>query len=296
MALYMQIAKGKNTFNDRFLYTQQIIFNRITSVFCIVNTYICRNRTVKTRYFLFISYKGTSYHGWQIQPNSITVQQILEDSLSVILKEKISTIGAGRTDTGVHARFFCAHFDSIDDNLDIAEKFINRLNSILPSDISISSVRKVNPDSNARYSAISRTYMYFITTVKDPFDKGASWYLKKKPDIEKMNNACSLLFNYSDFTSFSKLHSDTKTNICKIYDANWEERDNKFILTIKADRFLRNMVRAIVGTTVDVGLGKITLEEFVTIIESRNRCNAGISAPAEGLFLTGIEYPDSIFI
>ncbi|MCE5347447.1 MAG: tRNA pseudouridine(38-40) synthase TruA [Bacteroidales bacterium] len=252
---------------------------------------------MKTRYFIFISYKGTSYHGWQIQPNSVTVQKILEDALSIILGEKISTIGAGRTDAGVHAIYFCAHFESISRDLSSKNNnLIFRLNRYLPKDISVNTIRKVGPDANARYSAISRTYKYYISRVKDPFFDNSSWFLHGKIDVTAMNDACGLLLSHSDFTSFSKLHSDTKTNFCKIYKASWEEVDNRLVFTIRADRFLRNMVRAIVGTIVDIGLGKITLKEFEDIIVAKDRCKAGESAPAKGLFLVDIEYPEEIFI
>lgn len=258
-------------------------------------TFAVKKIKLKTRYFIFISYKGTSYHGWQAQPNSVTVQKILDDSLSVVLNEKISTIGAGRTDTGVHASFFCAHFDSISPDLLLVKNLIYRLNQYLPPDISVNSLRKVFPDANARYSAISRTYKYYISTTKDPFFDGSSWHLHGNFDLEKMNKACSILYNHSDFTSFSKLHSGAKTNICRIYNAIWEETGNRLVFTIKADRFLRNMVRAIVGTMVDVGFGKKDNMEFEDIIHSKDRCRAGKSAPAKGLFLVDIEYPEEIF-
>lgn len=251
---------------------------------------------MKTRYFIFISYKGTSYHGWQVQPNSVTVQKILDEALSVVLNEQISTIGAGRTDTGVHAILFCAHFDSNDSDLISNKKLIFRLNSFLPKDISVNSVRKVLPDANARYSALSRTYKYYISRLKNPFTEGSSWYIYGDINIEKMNEACKLLFNYSDFTSFSRLHSGAKTNICRIYDAAWEETESGIVFTIKADRFLRNMVRAIVGTMIDIGTEKMTLNEFENIINAKDRCRAGKSAPAKGLFLVDIEYPKDLFI
>jgi tRNA pseudouridine38-40 synthase len=260
------------------------------------NHYICYMAQYKSRYFIFISYKGTSYHGWQIQPNSVTVQQILEEALSVVLNERIATIGAGRTDTGVHATFFCAHFESISPDLLEIWNLIFRLNQYLPPDISVSSIKKVLPDANARYSAISRTYKYYISRIKDPFFDNSSWFIHGKIDIELMNQACEVLYKHSDFTSFSKLHSDTKTNICKIYSAGWEEIDNRLVFTIKADRFLRNMVRAIVGTMVDVGIGRTTLTEFEEIILAKDRCKAGKSASAKGLFLVDIEYPEEIFL
>jgi tRNA pseudouridine38-40 synthase len=251
---------------------------------------------VKTRYFIFISYNGTSYHGWQLQPHSVTVQKILQDALSVVLGEDISATGAGRTDTGVHASFFCAHFDCLSPDLAQRENLVFKLNRFLPEDISVSAVRKVLPDANARFSAISRTYKYYISRTKDPFFNSSSWFLHGDLDIDAMNRACRILFNHSDFTSFSKLHSGAKTNICRIYEARWEEADNKLVFTIKADRFLRNMVRAIVGTLVKIGFGKMNDKEFEEIIAAKDRCRAGTSAPAKGLFLYDIEYPDEIFI
>lgn len=250
---------------------------------------------MSTRYFIFISYRGTSYHGWQVQPNGITVQKILEEALSVVLNEKISTTGAGRTDTGVHAMIFCAHFDCNTEDLDTRKNLIYKLNSYLPKDVSVSHIRKVRDDANARFSAISRTYKYYISREKDPFTDGSSWYIQGKMDVDAMNKSASLLFKYSDFTSFSKLHTDVKTNYCRIDEAYWEEKDNMLIFTIRADRFLRNMVRAIVGTMVDIGMGKKTLREFEVIITAKDRCRAGKSAPAQGLFLTGIEYPEGIY-
>lgn len=251
---------------------------------------------MKTRYFIFISYKGTSYHGWQIQPNSLTVQKILDEALSIILSEKISTTGAGRTDTGVHALYFCAHFDSTLSDLSGSKKFEFKLNQYLPKDISVISIKKVSPDANARFSAISRTYKYYLSRTKDPFSDSSSWFLHGEINIKEMNEACKLLLNHSDFTSFSKLHSNTKTNICKIFNAFWEENENKLIFTIKADRFLRNMVRAIVGTMVDIGTGKTDISGLEKILKASDRCSAGKSAPAKGLFLVDIEYPSDIFI
>ncbi|MGE5406903.1 MAG: tRNA pseudouridine(38-40) synthase TruA [Methanosarcina sp.] len=250
---------------------------------------------MKTRYFLFIAYKGTSYHGWQIQPHSITVQQILEDSLSKVLGEKTETTGAGRTDTGVHASYFCLHFDSTANDLETRKGFLFRLNGLLPKDISVNKIMKVNPEAHARFNATSRTYKYYISRIKDPFAEDSSWYVYGNIDVDLMNKACSILLKESDFTSFSRLHSDNKTNICKIYDASWVEEQNRIVFKIRADRFLRNMVRAIVGTMVDLGRGKISLEDFKSIIDSHNRSRAGKSAPAKGLFLEGIEYPRGIF-
>lgn len=248
------------------------------------------------RYFIFISYKGTFYHGWQVQPNSVTVQRLLDEALTTIFSENISTTGAGRTDTGVHALAFCAHFDSSTDNLDTDKNLIYKLNSLLPKDISVTSLRKVIPEANARFSALSRTYKYFISREKDPFSADSSWRVHGNIKIQSMNDASELLLMHSDFTSFSRLHSNAKTNICKIYSAKWDEIGNQLIFTIKADRFLRNMVRAIVGTMIDIGLGKMNLNKFEEIINSMDRSKAGKSAPAKGLFLTEIEYPSDIFI
>jgi tRNA pseudouridine38-40 synthase len=258
--------------------------------------YICKNKIVKSRYFIFISFKGTFYHGWQLQPNSVTVQKTLNDALSLILNEPIATIGAGRTDAGVHALVFCAHFESISSNLDSKKNLIYKLNRYLPSDISVTGIRKVTPDANARYSAVSRTYKYYISNAKDPFSEDSSWHVHGNFNVDKMNQAALLLFKFSDFSSFRRLHSDSKTNDCTIYEAVWVEKNGQLIFTIKADRFLRNMVRAIVGTMVDVGFNKTGLREFEEIIKAKDRGKAGKSAPAKGLFLTEIEYPDEIFI
>jgi tRNA pseudouridine38-40 synthase len=249
-----------------------------------------------TRYFIFISFKGTSYHGWQVQPNSLTVQKILDEALSLILGEEISTTGAGRTDTGVHALVFCAHFDSLNSDLTSDKNLVFKINRFLPHDISVKGIRKVLPDSNARFSAISRTYKYFISQAKDPFNYHSCWFLHGDLDISSMNRASTLLLNHSDFTSFSRLHSGSKTNICKINYAGWERSGSMLIFTIKADRFLRNMVRAVVGTLVETGRGRITPEEFEKIIEFKNRSSAEMSAPAKGLFLADIEYPEEIFV
>jgi tRNA pseudouridine38-40 synthase len=251
---------------------------------------------LKTRYFIYISYKGTSYHGWQLQPNSVSVQEIVDKALTVILNENISTTGAGRTDAGVHAMIFCAHFDSISPDLASTGNLVFRLNRYLPSDISVNSIKKVVPGANARYSAISRTYKYYISTIKDPFFDNYSWLLHGKMNIPLLDKACGILVRHSDFTSFSRLHSGAKSNICKIYNARWDESDNRLVLTIKADRFLRNMVRAIVGTMVELGFEKMDLKKFEEIILAKDRGRAGKSAPAKGLFLVDIEYPEEIFV
>ncbi len=252
--------------------------------------------SVINRYFLFLSYRGTNFHGWQIQPNAFTIQQTLDSALSLALGEKIATTGAGRTDAGVHAMVFCAHFDCAKPEIDTDKKLLFRLNRLLPADIAIKTIRKVVPDANARYSAVSRTYKYFISRRKDPFFDSSSWFIYGHLDIVTMNKACNIILKYDDFTSFCKLHSDAKTNICRIYSAEWTETDDRLTFSIKADRFLRNMVRAIVGTMVEIGSGKTDLEGFEDIINAKDRCRAGKSAPAKGLFLTDIEYPQEIFI
>ena len=249
-----------------------------------------------TRYFMFFSFEGTNYHGWQIQPNASTVQQTLENALSLILCEKITVTGAGRTDAGVHAAMFCIHFDSMRDDIDADNKLIFRLNNFLPPDIAIKSVKKVIHGANARFSAISRTYKYYIQKTKNPFKQLWSWHINYPLNISLMNTACGILKEYSDFTSFSRLHSDAKTNICNIHSAEWIEDENEIVFSITSNRFLRNMVRAIVGTMVDVGAGKIGIEDFRKIIEQQDRGKAGKSAPAKGLFLTDINYPDNLFL
>ncbi len=247
------------------------------------------------RYFLYLSYNGTNYHGWQIQPNAVSVQETVEMALSTILREEIQVTGAGRTDTGVHASFYVLHFDSSDNNLQ-NNNLVFRFNRFLPDDIAIQQILHVKPDAHARYNAVSRTYNYFISTVKNPFETTSSFQYTKKLDIEKMNEAAKVLFDYSDFTSFARLHSDVKTNNCKIMLAEWTEKGTQLIFTIKADRFLRNMVRAIVGTMLEVGKGKLSIDDYREIIEKKDRSLAGTSAPAQGLFLIDIEYPNEIFL
>ncbi|MDP2336441.1 MAG: tRNA pseudouridine(38-40) synthase TruA [Bacteroidota bacterium] len=247
------------------------------------------------RYFIELAYKGTNFHGWQIQPNAVSVQECLDKALSVLTRETIAVTGAGRTDTGVHASYFVAHFDSSKLNLDHPD-FVHKLNSFLGKNIVIFRVSKVNSEAHARFDAVSRTYQYHINLKKDPFSLETSWYFFRQPDLVKMNEASRILFEYNDFTSFSKLHTEVKTNNCKIYCAEWVQKGSDIVFTVKADRFLRNMVRALVGTILEVGVGKISLDEFRAIIEQKDRGAAGLSVPAHGLFLTDIEYPESIFV
>lgn len=249
---------------------------------------------MNTRYFIRLSYKGTNYHGWQIQPNAISVQEVLNKALSTILNSDINVVGCGRTDTGVHASDFFAHFDLIEMQIPDCEKLCFRLNRFLPNDIAVKDIFKVKEEAHTRFDAIARTYNYFITKDKNPFRLESHWKVPYELDLQKMNEAAKILFEYEDFTSFSKLHTDVKTNNCKIYHAEWKENGDELVFTVKADRFLRNMVRAIVGTLVEVGRGKIAVEDFRQVIESKNRSNAGSSVPGHGLFLAEIEYPESI--
>jgi tRNA pseudouridine38-40 synthase len=242
-----------------------------------------------------MAYKGTNYHGWQIQPNAITVQDLLDKSLTLLLKEPIKTVGAGRTDTGVHAPCFYAHFDSIVDHIHRNQRIIYQLNAILPNDIVIYSIIPVIPEAHARFDAMSRTYLYRISLSKDPFNLDFAMFIPLIPDIQRMNQAAEILKEYTDFSSFCKLHGNAKTNDCKIKAATWEIKQTELHFTITADRFLRNMVRAIVGTLLDIGLHKTSIDEMRLIIAHKNRSKAGNSVKALGLHLINIEYPNKIF-
>ncbi|MBE6309920.1 MAG: tRNA pseudouridine(38-40) synthase TruA [Bacteroidales bacterium] len=241
------------------------------------------------RYFLKLAYNGANYHGWQSQPNAVSVQECIEKALSTILREPISIIGAGRTDAGVNAAVMYAHFD-VSEPLKDMLTLVMRLNSILGKDIAIYDVLPVRADAHARFDAVSRTYKYFVHTEKSPFLYPFSWKSTCRLDFELMNEAAELLKNYRDFTSFSKLHTDVATNNCKITYARWEQEGEQWVFTITADRFLRNMVRAIVGTLVDVGRGKLTIEQFCEVIEKKDRCSAGTSMPGNALFLWNVKY------
>lgn len=247
------------------------------------------------RYFIELAYDGTAYHGWQIQPNADSVQGVLEDKFSTILREKISITGAGRTDTGVHATYYVAHFDI---NYEIADpdKLLFKLNSFLPSDIVLFSIQIVGNKTHARFDAIERAYEYHIITFKDPFLTMKSHRLASVPNFFAMNEAAKTLFEHRDFTSFSKRHTDVKTNICVIRKAEWKQiSKHHWVFEIRADRFLRNMVRAIVGTLLDVGFDKISTEAFKAIILAKDRSKAGSSVPPQGLFLTEVNYPEALF-
>jgi len=246
------------------------------------------------RYFIYLAYNGTNYCGWQNQPNGISVQQKIEEALGVLLRKPVAITGAGRTDAGVHARLMVAHFDWRDDPFDLTFLF-EKMNYLLPKDISILRILPVAPEAHARFDAVSRTYKYYICSEKDPFTYPFYHRIRTLPDFEKMNEAAAILFEYTDFTSFSKLHTDVRTNNCKILQAGWIQEETGWVFTIQADRFLRNMVRAIVGTLLEVGQGKLSLDGFRQVIESKDRGKAGASVPGNALFLVDIEYPDIIF-
>ncbi len=239
-----------------------------------------------------MSYDGTAYHGWQRQPNGESVQETLEGALSILLRQPVEVVGAGRTDAGVHASMMVAHMDlSSPLGGDLERGLVYKLNKLLPHDIAVQRVWPVADDMHARFSATSRTYHYYIHTRKNPFLRDRSWLVTFPLDFDRMNEAAQRLFDYEDFTSFSKVNTDAKTNLCHITEARWEEvEQGNWRFTITANRFLRNMVRAIVGTLVEVGRGRMTVEEFCQVIEQKNRCSAGESVPAHALFLTRVEY------
>ena len=247
------------------------------------------------RYFLYFSYNGTAYHGWQYQPNGISVQEVLTKSLCTILRTEIELTGAGRTDTGVHARLMVAHFD-YEGNFPTEFDLTAKLNSLLPIDIAVLKIVEVQTDAHARFDAISRKYEYHVVLQKSVFRIELASRLRNNLNFVAMNVAADTLKDFRDFTSFSKVHTDVKTNNCRISIAEWKQQDDEWVFTIQADRFLRNMVRSIVGTLFEVGRGKMTLNEFTSVIEAKDRCKAGVSVPAHGLYLVDIQYPESIFI
>ena len=247
------------------------------------------------RYFIYFSYDGAAYHGWQIQPNAITVQQVLEEALAKLVRQPVPLVGAGRTDAGVNAACMVAHGD-FPAELD-TRQLVYKLNKILPPDIAVSDVRRVKDDAHARFDALSRRYNYRVVTAKSPFARKYACRVMPGIDFDAMNRAASVLYEYTDFTSFSKLHTDVKTNNCKVTFAQWRQvGECEWVFEIEADRFLRNMVRAIVGTLLMVGRGKMTLDGFRAVIENKARCEAGDSAMGEALFLVGVEYPESLFL
>jgi tRNA pseudouridine38-40 synthase len=248
------------------------------------------------RYFLHLEYNGTNYHGWQKQPNGITVEEVLETSMSNVLGKEIDLLGCGRTDAGVHARDFYAHFDYDELENEEINYLVKKLNIYLPFDIKIKEILKVKPETNARFDALSRTYKYYISKEKQPFNDDFCFFCPYLLDVEKMNTAAKILYQYDDFSCFSKSHTQTDTNVCKIMYVHFEEKKDYIVFTIKANRFLRNMVRAIVGTLLEVGKGKMKIEEFETVIESKDRSRAGISMTGKALFLEEVEYDKRIFL
>lgn len=243
------------------------------------------------RYFVELSYNGTDFHGWQIQPNGITVQECLDKALSTYFRQEVVSLGCGRTDTGVHATQFYAHFDLAAISTKQLENSITGVNALLPYSIAVHRVFEVTNDAHARFDATAREYKYYLHFHKDPFKLNRSWLYKGTLDVEKMNKAAQVLLQYKDFSCFSKSNTQTFTNNCKISYAKFEQENDGLVFTIKADRFLRNMVRAIMGTMVMVGRGDVGVEKVAQIIESKNRSNAGQSVPACGLYLVAIEYP-----
>ena len=251
--------------------------------------------TLKIKYFVRLAYDGTKYHGWQYQPNAITVQEVVEASLQTLMGEKIAVMGCGRTDSGVHASDFYLHCELPEnkcENIDVVYK----LNRLLPQDISIKSMHKVTQDAHTRFNATKREYRYYIHQAKSPFINKYSYFFLRELNFDKMRQAGLTLKDFTDFTSFSKLHTDTNTNDCKIFEFEINSlQDGRIEIVIAADRFLRNMVRSIVGTLLDVGTGKTTYDQFIDIVNSKNRCDAGASAPAKGLFLSRVDYPKNLF-
>lgn len=239
-----------------------------------------------------MAYNGSAYHGWQIQPDAVSVQETLEKALQILLQQQISIVGAGRTDTGVHASQYFAHFDVSE--IPELSNFIFKLNSVLPADIAIYKIFEVQPEAHARFDALRRSYQYNVVQEKNPFELGTAHYVKNHLDVGKMNAAAAVLMEYRDFKCFSRSRTDVKTYNCNVEKAFWEQQGKKIVFNITADRFLRNMVRAVVGTLLEIGLGKMPVEKIHDIIKSRDRGEAGASVPAKGLFLTQIEYPTTI--
>ena len=246
------------------------------------------------RFFLDLSYKGTNYHGWQIQPNGNTVQAELQTAISTVLRTEISITGSGRTDTGVHASQQIAHFDF--DKEEELEYLVFKLNSLLPPDISIHSIRSVNEDAHARFGATKRTYHYHITKVKDPFKTDVAYYFNQPLDLPLIEEACKIIGEWENFECFSKVHTEVNNFNCSIYSISWSESEDRHLFAVQANRFLRGMVRAMVGTLLDVGLGKTSLEDLKNILKSNDRSSAGRAVPAHGLFLEQVEYPEAIYL
>ena len=254
-----------------------------------------RGREKVHRYFIYLSYNGLRYNGWQTQPRGETVQRTIEAALSTLLREPVAIVGAGRTDAGVHARLMVAHFDWREEIADRAY-LVYKLNSLLPKDIAVERIVGVKPEAHARFDATSRTYRYLLTARKDPFLSDLVYRYPAPLDFEAMRAACPILLEYRNFTSFSKLHTDVKTNNCRITRADWTREGDTWVFTITADRFLRNMVRAIVGTMLEIGRGRLDGEGLRRIIEAKDRCRAGMSVPGHALYLVDVTYPADLFL
>lgn len=245
------------------------------------------------RYLIHLAYNGANYCGWQTQPGNPTVQKTIEDAIGTLCRRQVAIVGCGRTDSGVHASDFYAHFDS---DAPVDDQLVFKLNSFLPPDIAIFGITQVADIFHARFSALSRTYQYHVSTERLPFEQGQYCRIYFKPDVEAMNQAAQVLMEYDDFTSFAKLHTDNKTNICHLSEAHWDRVGDQIVFTITANRFLRNMVRSVTGTLLEIGRGRLDLAGFRSIIEKKDRCAAGVSMPAQGLFLTHVEYNTNINI
>jgi tRNA pseudouridine38-40 synthase len=245
------------------------------------------------RYFMHFSYLGKHYHGWQRQPASLTVQEAMEERLKLLLGGEVALVAAGRTDTGVHAREMVAHFDW---EAPLDDAFLERYNAFLPEDIVVRGIRRVHPEAHARFSALARTYEYHLIQQRDPFALDTACFVRQPLDFKGMNTAAAYLMEFDDFKAFSRSQTDVKTYLCKITRAAWEPRGGTWVFTITADRFLRNMVRAVVGTLLEVGKGRMAPEGIKEIISSRDRSRAGVSVPAKGLYLTEITYPEGIYL
>lgn len=250
--------------------------------------YLCA--VMQCRYFIELAYNGTAYHGWQVQPNAVTVQEVLDKALSTVFRQQVATTGCGRTDTGVHATRFYAHFD-LPEALESPAESLQSLNALLPYDIAARRIIGTAPQAHARFDALSRSYKYYIHFKKDPFKHERSWLLRDEPDVSLMNEGAAVLLGYRDFSCFSKSNTQVYTNNCVITEARWLNEAGGLVFCITADRFLRNMVRAIVGTLIEIGRGRMQPQDMHRVIESRNRSSAGTSVPACGLYLTEITYP-----
>ncbi len=245
------------------------------------------------RYFLQLAYDGSRFHGWQVQPNALSVQQVVDEALSTLLRQPVATTGSGRTDTGVHAAQQFAHFD-VPAPLD-PQQICHRLNRLLPPDIAVRALHPVGEEAHARFDALARTYTYRVSLVKDPFRNAYSYHAPRRPDVERMNEAARTLLAFEDFTTFSKTKGDTPHYRCRLSEAGWQEVEDSLVFTIRANRFLRGMVRLVVGTLLEVGAGKRTVEDFAAALAAQDRRLAGGAAEAAGLFLTRVEYPPGYF-